>query len=140
MLEVSEKLYNAATEAICSALTVCEDTDNYSSLAHILVTEVKKLAPVFQASILSEDLDRLVLHSLLLARFFEGNLFCIYFLLLFFKNILQQNFLAIINSPVMLSHQTNNWGYYESTITRPRGETLYLIMITICDVFFIMLM
>lgn len=60
MLEVSEKLYNAATEAICSALTVCEDTDNYLPLAHILVTEVKKLAPVFEASILSEDLDRLV--------------------------------------------------------------------------------
>ena len=61
MLEVSEKLYNAATEAICSALTVCEDTDGYQPLAHILVAEVKKLAPVFQASILSEDIDRLVL-------------------------------------------------------------------------------
>ena len=60
MLEVSEKLYNAATEAICSALTVCEDTDGYQPLAHILVAEVKKLAPVFQASILSEDVDRLV--------------------------------------------------------------------------------
>ena len=60
MLEVSEKLYNAATEAICSALTVCEDTDGYQPLAHILVAEVKKLAPVFQASILSEDIDRLV--------------------------------------------------------------------------------
>ena len=60
VLEVSEKLYNAATEAICSALTVCEDTDGYQPLANILVTEVKKLAPVFQASILSEDIDRSV--------------------------------------------------------------------------------
>lgn len=55
---MSEKLYNAATEAICSALTVCEDTDSYQPLAHILVTEVKKLAPVFEASVVSEDLDR----------------------------------------------------------------------------------
>jgi len=54
-------LYNAATEAICSALTVCEDTEGYLPLAQILVAEVKKLAPVFNASILSEDVDRLVL-------------------------------------------------------------------------------
>lgn len=67
MLEVSEKLYNAATEAICSALTVCEDTDGYQPLAHILVAEVKKLGPVFQASILSEDTDRLVsLHTVMI--------------------------------------------------------------------------
>ena len=37
---------------------MCEDTDSYLSLANVLVTEVKKLAPVFHASILSEDLDR----------------------------------------------------------------------------------
>jgi len=57
---VSEKLYNAATEAICSALMVCEDTDGYLQLAHVLVSEVKNLAPVFQACIQSEDGDRYV--------------------------------------------------------------------------------
>jgi len=58
LLEVSEKLYNAATEAICSALLVCEDTDGYLQLANVLVSEVKSLAPVFQACIQCDDADR----------------------------------------------------------------------------------
>lgn len=53
-----QKLYEAASDSICSALYVCEDSPSYYTLAQVLQAEVQKLQPVFQAAILSEDASR----------------------------------------------------------------------------------
>lgn len=53
-----QKLYEAASDSICSALYVCEDSPSHYTLAQVLQAEVQKLQPVFQAAVLSEDVGR----------------------------------------------------------------------------------
>ena len=58
LLEVPTKLYEAATDCICSALYTCEDAPEYYPLAVALQVQVKNLLPVFQAAVQSEDSNR----------------------------------------------------------------------------------
>ena len=58
LLEVPSKLYEAATDCICSALYTCEDAPEFFPLAMALQTQVKNLLPVFQAAVLAEDSNR----------------------------------------------------------------------------------
>ena len=62
-----EKLYESATDCICAALYVSEDTTKFSSLAIALRTNVMQLAPVYIAAVDTEDQDRylLFIHKLL---------------------------------------------------------------------------
>lgn len=57
-MEVPQKLYEAASDCICSTLFMCEDSPSYYTLAQILQAEVQKLLPVFQAAVQSEDIPR----------------------------------------------------------------------------------
>ena len=58
MLDVSEKLYRAATDCICAMLYVCEDLTKYFALGQVLKNRVIALLPVFQAAVQCEDSDR----------------------------------------------------------------------------------
>lgn len=58
LLEVPQKLCEAATDCICSALFICEDVETYRSLAVVLQAHVTTLLPVYQAAVQSEDQDR----------------------------------------------------------------------------------
>ena len=60
LLEVPQKLCEAATDCICSALFICEDVETYRSLAVVLQAHVTTLLPVYQAAVQSEDQDRSV--------------------------------------------------------------------------------
>lgn len=63
MLEVPQKLYESASDCICSTLYMCEDSPSYYSLAQMLQTEVQKLQPEFQAAVQSEDISRCLIQS-----------------------------------------------------------------------------
>ena len=58
LLEVPQKLYEAATDCICSALYTCEDTPDYYPLAVALQGQVKELLPVYKAAVQAEDSNR----------------------------------------------------------------------------------
>lgn len=53
-----QKLYEAASDCICSALYMCEDSPSYYSLAQVLQVEVQKLQSDFQSAVQSEDVNR----------------------------------------------------------------------------------
>lgn len=63
MLEVPQKLYEAASDCICSTLYMCEDSPSNFTLAQVLQAEVKKLLPEFKAAVQSEDAIRCGLDS-----------------------------------------------------------------------------
>ena len=60
-----QKLYEAASDCICSTLFMCEDSVACYNLAQVLQTEVKKLKPEFKAAVQSEDASRWVGVSLI---------------------------------------------------------------------------
>ena len=58
-VKVSEKLYEAAADCVCSALYICEDLTKFGPLATTLQHHVHQLVPIYIASIETEDTDRL---------------------------------------------------------------------------------
>lgn len=59
LLEIPEKVYEAASDCICSSIFVCEDS-SYSSFAMMLQGLVLELLPVFSAAVQAEDYFRCV--------------------------------------------------------------------------------
>lgn len=57
---MTQSLYEAATDSICSMLIVCEDVQAYYPLATILKAQVETLRDQFQAAVQTEDSDRWV--------------------------------------------------------------------------------
>lgn len=57
-LEVPQRLYEAATDCICSALYVCEEQPKFYALALALKSHVEQLLPLYKAAVLSECTDR----------------------------------------------------------------------------------
>lgn len=78
-LEVPQKLYEAASDCICSTLFMCEDSPSYYSLAQLLQEEVQKLLPEFQEAIRCEDASRLgrILNSFLILMFHLFLFYCL---------------------------------------------------------------
>ncbi|XP_019854788.1 PREDICTED: transportin-3-like [Amphimedon queenslandica] len=60
LTKVTLKLYESATDCICSALYVCDDAamSGYAPLALVLKNHVHQLLPVFTAAIETEDSNR----------------------------------------------------------------------------------
>lgn len=51
-------MYESATDCICAALYVSEDTAKFSALAKTLYDNVMQLVPVYTAAVDTEDQDR----------------------------------------------------------------------------------
>ena len=72
---MSPKLYDSATDCICSALFICDELSVFGSLASVLQTHVMDLVPLFNASIETEDVDRyVVMNPLLMLIQFVGHI------------------------------------------------------------------
>ena len=59
---MSEKVFEAAADCICSALYVC-DTDGYSDFGLYLKAMVRNLQPVFVSATQQEDYARCEIYS-----------------------------------------------------------------------------
>ena len=53
-------MYDSATEAICAALDLIDGQDQYVPLAKVLSSKIKELVPIYEASVETEDIARLV--------------------------------------------------------------------------------